>query len=59
MNLMRNIVNRFDDREINRAVCDVANKTAIYLDEIYLEVAQIVQGTEIMPKSSSAILQPT
>lgn len=62
MNFMRNVVNSFDDGEINCAVCNVANETAINLDEldeVYLEVAQIAQGTEIMPKSSSAILQPT
>jgi hypothetical protein len=46
MNLMRDVINRLDDRKINRAVCDVANEAAIYLDEIYLEAAQIAEGTK-------------
>ena len=46
MNFMRNVVNRFNNREINCAVRDVANEAAIYLNEIHLEVAQIAEGAK-------------
>ena len=43
---MCNVVNRFDNREINQAVCDVADEAAIDLYEIYLEIAQIAEGAK-------------